>query len=65
VLQYKGVTSKEFRRYLEKLGCVIIPGKGSHHEVLLGTKRAVLPMHGKKEMGTGLVNKIKKDLGLK
>jgi mRNA interferase HicA len=27
---------------------------------------SVLPMHGsKKELGTGLVNRIKKDLGLK
>jgi mRNA interferase HicA len=32
----------------------------------LGDWKSVLPMHGSsKELGTGLVNKIKKDLGLK
>ena len=31
-----------------------------------GDRMSVLPMHGKqKELGTGLVNAIKKDLGLK
>lgn len=34
--------------------------------VLKGSLRSQLPMHGsKKELGTGLVNKIKKDLELK
>jgi len=32
----------------------------------LGEKRSVLPMHGSgKEIGKGLENRIKKDLGLK
>jgi predicted RNA binding protein YcfA (HicA-like mRNA interferase family) len=44
----------------------IEPGKGGHLIVRLADKMAVLPMHGKqKELGTGLVNAIKKDLGLK
>jgi mRNA interferase HicA len=31
-----------------------------------GDHMSVVPMHGKnKELGTGLVNRIKKDLGLK
>jgi mRNA interferase HicA len=34
--------------------------------VRLGNKKSELPMHGHgKELGSGLVNKIKKDLGLK
>jgi mRNA interferase HicA len=37
-----------------------------HLIVRLGTRMSVLPMHGKqKELGTGLVNRIKKDLGLR
>jgi len=33
---------------------------------MLGERRSQLPMHGQgKELGTGLVEKIKKDLGLK
>lgn len=34
--------------------------------VTRGDRRSQIPMHGsRKELGTGLVNKIKKDLGLK
>jgi mRNA interferase HicA len=41
-------------------------GGSGHLTVTLGDKTSQLPMHGKsKELGTGLVNKIKKDLGLK
>jgi mRNA interferase HicA len=55
----------EFRRWLLAQGATIIPGKGSHHKVTLGMRQSVFPYHGAKEIGTGLVNKIKKDLGLK
>ena len=47
-------------------GCTFESGKGGHLIVRLGDWKSVLPMHGSsKELGTGLVNKIKKDLGLK
>jgi mRNA interferase HicA len=60
------VTSHEFKRWLQKQGCRFEPGDGGHLAVRLGTKVSVLPMHGKqKELGTGLVNAIKKQLGLK
>jgi mRNA interferase HicA len=55
----------EFRRWLIKQGAVITPGKGSHHRVTLNGRSSVFPDHGSKEIGTGLVAKIKKDLGLK
>jgi mRNA interferase HicA len=55
----------EFRRWLLKQGAVITPGKGSHHKVSLNGKSTVFPDHGAKEIGTGLAEKIKKDLGLK
>ncbi len=60
----------QFRRWLKKQGCSFEPGRGSHQTVrrTKGGKKFVstLPMHGgSKELGTGLVNKIKKDLGLK
>lgn len=46
-------------------GCSFESGHGGHLIVRLGTRMSVLPMHGKqKELGTGLVNQIKKDLGL-
>ena len=60
------MTSNEFKRWLKKHGCTFESGKGGHQIVILGDKWSVLPMHGnQKELGTGLVNQIKKDLGLK
>lgn len=60
------MTSNEFKRWLKKQGCTFESGKGGHLTVLLGPKWSTLPMHGnEKELGTGLVNRIKKDLGLK
>ena len=55
----------EFRRWLIKQGVTFKPGKGSHHKATLNGKSTVFPDHGAKEIGTGLVAKIKKDLGLK
>jgi mRNA interferase HicA len=60
------VTSAEFKRWLSQQGCTFEPGRGGHLIVRLGGRMSVLPMHGKaKDLGTGLVNRIKKDLGLK
>ncbi len=60
------VTSQEFKRWLRKQGCTFEPGHGGHLIVRLGNRMAVLPMHGQgKDLGTGLVNAIKKQLGLK
>lgn len=60
------MTSTEFRRWLAKQGCTFEPGRGGHLTVRRGEFVSTLPMHGKnKELGTGLVNRIKKDLGLK
>jgi mRNA interferase HicA len=55
----------EFRKWLVRQGAVISPGKGSHQKVSLNGRSSVLPFHGSKEIGTGLVERIKKDLGLK
>ena len=60
------MTSAEFKRGLEKQRCSFEPGKGSHLQVSRKGRRSVLPMHGSsKEIGKGLENGIKKDLGLK
>jgi mRNA interferase HicA len=60
------VTSQEFKRWLSKQGCTFERGRGSHLIVRRENKFSVLPMHGKKkELGTGLVNAIKHQLGLK
>jgi mRNA interferase HicA len=59
------LTSNELKRWLERQGCTFEPGKGSHLKVRLGGRSTSLPMHGKKELGKGIVNAIKKQLGLK
>lgn len=59
------MTSAQFKRWLARQGCTFEAGKGGHLLVRRGDRRSVLPMHGSgKELGTGLVAKIKKDLGL-
>ena len=56
----------QFKRWLRKQGCSFGPGRGGHLTVRRGKRVSTLPMHGgSQELGTGLVNKIKKDLGLK
>ncbi len=62
------MNAQEFRRWLAKHGCTFETHKGGsgHQTVKLGKKHSQLPMHGgRKELGKGLVNKIKQDLGLK
>jgi mRNA interferase HicA len=65
VLYSSLVTSNQFKRWLKEQGCSFERGKGGHEIVRRGNKMSVLPRHGSsKELGTGLVQKIKKDLGL-
>ena len=59
------MNSGQFRRFLMRQGCTFEPGKGGHLIVALKGKKSVLPQHGgKKQLGTGLMEKIKKDLGI-
>ncbi len=62
------MNASELKRWLAKQGCIFENHKGGsgHLTVRLGDRTSQLPMHGAaKELGTGLVNKIKKDLGLR
>ncbi len=57
----------ELRRWLKKRGCTFQTHKGGsgHTTVRRGNLTSQLPTHGgRKELGTGLVAKIKKDLEL-
>jgi mRNA interferase HicA len=61
------MTARELRRWLARQNCTFESHKGGsgHVTVIRGERRSQLPMHGRqKELGTGLINKIKKDLGL-
>ncbi|MBF0610713.1 MAG: type II toxin-antitoxin system HicA family toxin [Magnetococcales bacterium] len=59
------MNSNEFKKWLAQQGATFEPGKGSHLKVFLNGRFSVLPMHGTREIGKGLEQAIKKDLGLK
>ena len=62
------MNAQELKRWLAKKGCSFENHRGGsgHLTIVLNDKKSQLPMHGgSKELGPGLVAKIKKDLGLK
>ncbi|MBI4922474.1 MAG: type II toxin-antitoxin system HicA family toxin [Devosia nanyangense] len=62
------MNAKELQRELAKLGAKFVthPGGSGHITVYLNGRKSQLPMHGGgKELGTGLVHAIRKQLGLK
>jgi mRNA interferase HicA len=59
-----GVKSSEFKRWLTAQGAVFAPAKGSHFHVYLNGKQSIVPLH-QKDIPTGTVEAIKKQLGLK
>ena len=62
------MNAKEFRKWLASQGCTFETKSGGSGHVVVrkGDRVTDLPMHGGgKELGTGLVNAIKKHLGLK
>lgn len=61
------MNSAELEKLLKRLGCTFDKkrGKGGHITVYKGERKTVMPVHGsRKELGKGLVAKIKKDLGI-
>ena len=56
--------SSEFKRWLARLGATFTPAKGSHFHVYLNGNQSIIPMH-QKDIPTGTVEAIKKQLGLK
>ena len=62
------MNSRQFKGWLAKQGCTFekLPGGSGHLRVRLGDKKSILPVHGgRQQIGKGLENKIKKQLGLK
>ncbi|WP_248321540.1 MULTISPECIES: type II toxin-antitoxin system HicA family toxin [unclassified Caballeronia] len=55
----------EFKRWLRQQGAEFKPAKGSHFRVTLHGRTTIFPDHGSREIGTKLVEQIKKQLGLK
>ena len=62
------MNAKELKKWLASQGCTFETKRGGsgHLIVRRADRKSELPMHGSnKELGTGLVNAIKKQLGLK
>jgi mRNA interferase HicA len=58
------VKSSELKRWLKEQGATFGEFEGSHMKVFLNGRQSILPMHHK-DIGKGLVEDIKKQLGLK
>ena len=57
------LTGKRMLKFLEKLGFSILRVKGSHHFLRHPDGRtAMVPVHGKDSLGSGLILKILKDV---
>jgi len=57
--RFPRVTGKEMIRFLKSRGFEVVRIKGSHHVLKnhVGIT-VVIPVHGKEELGIGLINKI-------
>ena len=58
------LTARQIRKLLHKEGWVQVKVEGSHYKFDKDGKRLVVPDHGNKALGIGLVNKILKQAGI-
>jgi predicted RNA binding protein YcfA (HicA-like mRNA interferase family) len=59
------MTGKEVIDLLHGKGWELDRVKGSHHIMVKGKKTLSVPVHGKKDLPTGLLNKLLKEGGVK
>ena len=61
------MNSKPVQSWLRQQGCTFETklGGSGHLVVRLGNRKSEIPMHGSKELKKGLVEGVKKQLGLK
>ena len=58
------MTASELRRWLRSHGCKFEDGT-RHTKIILGSRISFMPRHPSKEIKTGTLRAILKDLGLK
>jgi mRNA interferase HicA len=58
------VKASELRRWLRKHGCTLVE-ESRHTRIVLGSKVSRMPRHPAKEIKTGTLQSILKDLDLK
>lgn len=65
ILYLLGMTGRDVIRLLEKHGWVLDRVRGSHYIMIKDNKTISVPVHGSKDLGKGLLNKLLKEGGLK
>ncbi len=58
------MTGKEVIKILEQHGWKVLRINGSHHRMGKGALRTTVPVHGKRDLGKGLLAAIKKQTGV-
>lgn len=59
------MTGKEIIKLLEQHGWSVLRINGSHHRMGKGSMRTTVPVHGKRDLGKGLISAIEKQTGVK
>ena len=62
-----GVTYRELRRKLERLGCVYVRQGHGSHEIWsnpANARQTTIPRHGNRDLATGTLHEIRRDLGI-
>lgn len=59
------MTGRELIKLLEENGWVLDRVRGSHHIMIKDDKTLSVPVHGSKDLGKGLLNRLLKDGGIK
>jgi predicted RNA binding protein YcfA (HicA-like mRNA interferase family) len=59
------MTGKEIIKILEQHGWQVLRIAGSHYRMGKGNSRTTVPLHGKRDIGKGLLAAIEKQTGVK
>ncbi|OGT57422.1 MAG: hypothetical protein A3F43_00125 [Gammaproteobacteria bacterium RIFCSPHIGHO2_12_FULL_42_10] len=59
------MTGKEIIKLLEQHGWSVLRINGSHYRMGKGSMRTTVPVHGKRDLGKGLISAIEKQTGVK
>lgn len=59
------MTGRELIKILEENDWVLDRIRGSHHIMIKDDKTLSVPLHGSKDLGKGLLNRLLKDGGIK
>jgi len=59
------MNGKQVIKILKREGWTVYRVRGSHHILKKGSVKVPVPVHGKKELGKGLVSLIEKQTGVK